>query len=114
MAIKDTYGRLKPYLAGAAIGAVAAVVIGFGSGWVVQASTMERNVHEAKVAVLAEVCQSNAVQHWRDQGREMTALRGWRNEERKQLATQFAPSLADSEAIREAVVDSCDRLLRAA
>lgn len=114
MTMKNKIAGLKPYLGGAAVGAVAVIVLGFGSGFVVQTSTMNENVENAKVSILAEVCQQNALVHWQEQGRETDGLRGWRNEERTQLATQFAPTLGDGESIRQAVINSCDRLLRSA
>lgn len=114
MGIKQTFDAAKPYLKGAVVGAVAITIMGFATGFVVQTSTMNENVHAAKVAALAQVCETNALAYWNEQGRSTGDLKGWRNERRTELATQFAPLTVDGSPLRDEVVNRCDRMLRSA
>lgn len=112
MNIGEKIESFKPAIIGAVVGAVAVTIIGFAAGWVVMSSTMEENVRETRVDALAEVCEELAREHWTAEGHDISALSGWRNEERTQLAERFTPANIGDPAIRSDVVSACDRLLR--
>lgn len=117
MDIKDRLTALKPYAGGAIIGAIAITIVGFSADWVVTAGTLDKKVQSAKVDVLAQVCERSAAQAWQQDGNKMTALEGWDNEHREQLAKKFAPVIApgsDTYDYRDEVVDRCDELLEPA
>lgn len=114
IAIGDIMSRVKPYLVGGLGGAVAITIIGFSADWVVATGTMERQVQEARVAALAEVCEVNAEKHWADTGKKVAALEGYNNEEREKLAERFTPHIKDFEQISEDVTDHCEEALRPA
>lgn len=114
MDIRETVGGFKPHLIGGVIGAIAVTVLGFSMDWVVSTGNMEQQVREARVNLLAQVCEVNAEAHWVDSGNELAALEGWDNEDRKNLASQFTPDIEGISAISEDVTDECDDALRPA
>ncbi len=112
----DSIAAAKPYLIGAAIGAVAISIIGFSGGLVVSTGTMASEVQAARVATLSEVCAAGAKKHWLDGGNEMAALEGWDNEApaRNKLAEEFTPTVAEIDSIRGEIVEACGDALRPA
>ncbi len=112
MNIAETVATLKPYAIGGALGAAALAIVSFNANWIVTTGTMNDKVQAAQISAYAEVCQNNALLAWTEQGKELSALGGFRNDERKTFAQQFTP-LAQDAALRNTVVNACDRLLRA-
>lgn len=114
MNIGDMITSVKPYAVGAVIGAAVIAIVGFSANWVVTTGTMQDRIRETKVATLAQVCETNALAHWKEQGKEISALEGWDNDARQKLAEQFAPTIADQADYRDDIVDQCDDLLEPA
>lgn len=110
-----TVGRRKsltPYVVGGAVGAVAVLVVGFSTGWIVTGARMHSEVQEAKVAAFAQICENNALASWKQQGKDVEKLGGWGNDSREALAERFAPALPSDATYRQKVIDSCDNMLR--
>ncbi|WP_161958813.1 hypothetical protein [Ferruginivarius sediminum] len=114
MNIRDSITSLKPYALGTAVGAVGIAIIGFSADWIVTTGTMNEKVQAAKVSALAQVCETNALAHWKEQGKKASALEGWDNDAREKLAKQFAPTTAKKADYQDEIVDQCDDLLRPA
>lgn len=111
--ITETKARLvkaKPYIVGGAIGAVATVVVQFNAGWVVTTGTHEEGLAEARISAMANVCAQQAGAYWLGEGRMMTSLEGWSNDERDTLAQRFTPQLSDVDT--KDVTRLCGRMLR--
>lgn len=111
MNISDRIATLKPYLGGAVVGAVAVIAVGFSADWLVTTGTMQEQVSKARVNAFAQICEREAAAHWKNQGKEMAALDGWRNEERTALAKKFSVDLSADKTLDEAIQDRCDSLL---
>jgi hypothetical protein len=114
MNISDRITTMKPYLGGAAVGAVAAIAISFSTGWVVTATNMQDQVAAAKINAFAQTCEQNAAAFWTGEGNELAALNGWRNDDRKALAERFSASLSADKNLHQAIQSRCDKLLRPA
>lgn len=114
MNIFDRFTMLKPYFAGAVLGAVAISIVGFSANWVVATGTMESRIEQSRVAALTEICTVNAKQFWAEAGNQPAALKGWTNEQRKLLAEQFTPRTAGDSGIKRQVIRDCDNALRPA
>lgn len=103
---------LEPYVLGGAIGAVAVLVVGFSTGWIVTGARMQSEVQQAEVAVFAQICEDDALASWKQQGKDIETLGGWGNDSREALAERFAPTLPSDASYRQKVIDSCDEMLR--
>jgi hypothetical protein len=114
MNIGEYVTTIKPYAGGAVIGAVGLAIVAFSADWVVTKGTMQENVKNAKISTLAQVCERTAENNWKKQGRKLSELEGWDNDQRQELAKQFAPAVIESGEIREDIIDQCDDLLRPA
>lgn len=115
MDIKGTVGRLKPVLGGAVGGIVVAMIIAFSLNWIYTAGAMAESVRQAKIDVLTQVCENNAERYWtEEQNKKMADLEGWDNEQRSDLAKQFAPDLPNTGDLREDIIDACDEALEPA
>lgn len=115
MNVQGAIARIKPVLAGAVGGIAVAAIVAFSLNWIHTAGAMNENVRQAKIATLAQVCESSAERHWtQDQGMKMAKLEGWDNENRSKLAKQFAPKLPNDESFREDVIEACDEALQPA
>lgn len=114
MNISDRISAAKPYVIGGVLGAAGLAIIGFSANWVVTTGTLAQQVEQAKVNILAEVCEKNAIRAWEERGQKIAALEGWGNEDREKLAQQYAPRLPNDKNWHDEVVDRCDDLLRPA
>lgn len=113
--MNDTVGRrksLKSYVIGGAVGALAVLVVGFSTGWIVTGARMQSEVQQATVAAFAQICESNALASWKQQGKSIENLGGWGNDSREALAKRFAPTLPSDATYRQKVIDSCNDMLR--
>ena len=111
MSMKDWVNQAKPYVIGGVVGAIAVTILGFQANLVVTTSTMEETVQRQTVQAYADVCQQTALAAWQDQGGEVSALGGWRNEARAELVQQHVP-VAEDFPLRQNVVDQCNRLMQ--
>lgn len=102
----------KPYFIGGAIGAVATLLVQFNAGWVVAAGTHNEALAEARVNAMAAVCAHQAGTQWVSEGKEMSALGGWTNEDRDVLVQRFTPQMKDVRT--EEITRLCSRMLRQA
>ena len=102
----------RPFLVGAIVGGAATVLLGFTSGSVVMQGTVSQEVAKARVSTMASVCAQQAALHWTSQGKELQALSGWSNDDRKDLARRFTPVLGDSPT--EEIVSMCSTMLKPA
>ena len=66
----------------------------------------------AAATVLASVCAQQAALHWTSQGKELQALSGWSNDDRRDLARRFTPAFDDSPT--EEIVTMCSNMLKPA
>jgi hypothetical protein len=79
---------------GAVLGIAVAAFLGFGSGAITTRAKLTATVLEAKVAAYASVCADDAVGGWREEKRDMAALRkidAW--DMREKLAEKYAGEL---------------------
>lgn len=102
----------KPYLIGGVLGAIALLIVQFNAGWVVAAGTHTNALAEARLEAVATVCAMQAGQHWLAEGNETTALEGWSNDSRDQLAERFTPQIKDIRAAE--ITRLCGRMLKPA
>lgn len=110
--LKARLTAAKPYLIGGALGAVATLIIEFNAGWVVTAGTHHQAVAQTRTDAIATVCARQASAHWVAEGHELSALKGWDNDERDALAKRFASGVQDVSA--DEIANLCGRKLRTA
>ena len=94
MDTKGFAGKATHWAIGGVGGVALAAFLGFGSGWVTTHSRMTEAVAEARVSTLAAVCTGEAVVSWKEQKRDLAALRkidAW--DTREKLAKQVAADL---------------------
>lgn len=108
--VKAKLTASKPYLVGAVIGAIVTVIVQFNAGWVVTAGTHAQELAKARISAVATVCAQQASKYWTTEGHELSALEGWTNEQRDELAKRFTPKL--EKAQESEVADLCDDMLR--
>lgn len=108
----DTWTKLKPYVVGLVIGAVAVPVIGIWRGDLVTAGTHSTQLNTATVETQAAICEALARQHHVAEGG--VSLAGHQNRQaRETLARQFAV-MPGQDSVDEAVRRACtNRLARA-
>lgn len=111
MNVSDRITTLKPYIVGGVVGAVAVIAVGFSADWLVTTGTMHDQVSQARIDAFAQICEQDATAHWKNQGKEMAALDGWRNEARTALAEQFSANLSTDKSLDKAIQSRCDSLL---
>lgn len=110
--VKMKAAAAKPYVVGGIIGAVVTVIIGFNAGWVVSSGNHQLALTNARVNAVATVCAQQASAYWMAAGEEMSALEGWSNAERDELAQRFTPTVEDVSAAE--ITSLCGRILRLA
>lgn len=110
--IQGRWARIKPYLVGVVIGAVAIPVIGIWRGDLVTAGTHTSGLRNATVEAHATICEALARQHFEAEGG--VSLTGTQNRQtREDLAREFA-LLPGQERADDAVRRACaTRLARA-
>ena len=106
--------KIKAYLTGGILGAVAMAILGFSMGWVVSAGSRDAAVANARIETYAAICEDSALANWTAQGGTLAGLDGYENNDtRRDLATTATEALAVSPDLQREVVNACEDLIDA-
>lgn len=107
MTFKERIESAKPYAGGIVIGVVGTLIVALSAGWLVTSGTLAEEVRLAKVNTYAEICASNSITGWKNNGGQMTQLEGWDNRDaREKLVTQYLPKTTAD--MKDDIQDACE------
>lgn len=107
MTFKERIESAKPYAGGIVIGVIATLIVGLSAGWLVTSSTLAEEVRLAKVNTYAEICASDAITDWQQDGNKLAQLEGWDNREaREKQVGQFLPKTTAD--LKDDIQDACE------
>lgn len=106
---KDFFHALGPWIKHGIVGGIVVLAIGFSTGWVATANAVDEAAHNARVAAYANVCADRALQFWREQGTDLTALNNFeRRGEVDKFVERFMKDVGAVEGIEFDLEDACD------
>ena len=112
MTYNESVARGKPYLAGFAVGLLAAPIIAFGAGWVTTSGASAEAVEKARIDTLAGVCSDTVHKSFTAQSMDLAALKGWGNRAaRDELVAETMASIEVPDLLAAQISAGCSKTL---
>ena len=112
MTYNESVARGKPYLAGFALGLIAAPIIAFSAGWVSTSGARAEAVENARIETLAGVCSDTVQKSFASQSTDLATLKGWNNRAaRDELVAKTMANIEVPDLLAAKISAGCSKTL---